>query len=262
MKHINCFSYVQIAGSQARPLSFPEIEKPSKCSIENTQKEPPKNHLKTTEQSTKNQLEINNNPSTHHRLSDTKPLTNRETMENENKQTTTMQGKAVALDPCLKEFDGVKGFKLSDDEKIGLMAYSIDRVTKAIDYASHPAVMIKKDLISLLHWHCKQPNPVAPPDDSGLQESSIPQHKLAYEYSEFLKENGFLSQFEANLKSIPEGIATILEDGRWTTVSLNNNPEKTLRSDFSKSKDMIRKENFKAKNQINLKHLGDKNENR
>jgi len=207
-----------------------ETEKPSKSSIENTRREPPENQHGT-----------NQNTSIHQEISGAKPLTNKETMEKENKQTTTRQGGAVALYSCLNEFEGVKGFELTDNEKLGLMAFPIDRVIKAIDYASHPSVKIKKDLISLLHWHCKKTNPVAAPDESDLQASSIPQHKLAYEYTEFLKECEFLNQYEANIKSISQGIASILEEGGWTTVSLNSNSLETLRGDFSKSKDLIRK---------------------
>ena len=232
-----------------KETTFSKAEEPSNHPIEIAQKEPVKNHPKTNNELFKNQHAISQNPSMPHQRSHTKPLTNKETLKNEkeNKQATRTQGSGVALYPCLKELDGVKGFKLADDEKLGLMAYPIDRVAKAIDYASHPAVTVKKDLISLLHWHCKNQNPVAPPDESDLKAIEIPQHKLAYEYNEFLKEGGFLKQVEANLKSIPQGITSILDEGGWTTVSLNSNSVETLRSDFSKSKDLIRKRNHKDK---------------
>lgn len=207
-----------------------EGEKPSKFSIENTQKEPPENHPKTTCQPLENQHKTNHDASVHQELCATKPLTNKETMENENKQTTTVQSSAIALYPCLKEFDRVKGFRLSDDEKLGLMAYPIDRVAKAIDYASHPSVPIKKDLISLLHWHCKMQSPVAAPDKSDFQASSIPQHKLAYEYSEFLKECGFLKQYEANFKSILGGTKKVaLEPIIKAKISKNKTIEEKIK---------------------------------
>lgn len=219
-------------------------EQPSISPMEIGKKQPSNSQQNTNKEPFDNQETTNKDPPEHQLRSMQEPLTNNEPEQEweENKKTTiatTQQKVDVSLYPCLQKFEGIKSFQLTDTDKKTLMKYSIDRVTQAIAYASHPLVQIKKDLISMLHWHCKHPTPCAPPDESTNSSSVIPQHALAYEYTKTLKERGYFEYAEKNRQSIPEGKAWILEKFGWTTVALNSNSLETLRQDFANSTTLI-----------------------
>lgn len=159
---------------------------------------------------------------------------------------------------CLQTFQGTKGFSLTDEDKKGLMRRPIDRVIKAIEYASHPLVKIKKDLISTLHWHCKQEVPYAPPDASTTsQTNTIPQHALAFKYNELLRENGYLEQAEENIRKIPEGHAWIIEGGRWSTIGLDSKSVELVKKEFDASSSWIKKTRMHNSNKTPSKNMAD-----
>lgn len=219
-----------------------EYEEPTDLSMKTEPKEPTKNQIRTFNKPSDNQSKTIEAPSENYQSTNHEPLTNNEIMENNeimkdgnNATSTTTQLGVDVLYPCLQTFKGTKGFELTYDNKQSLMSFPQDRVIKAIEYALHPLVKIKKDLISLLHWHCKQDHPPMPQDVLGtIQANLTPQQSLAFKYNQFLEERGYFEEAEKNKLTIPGGYAHILMENGWTTVALNN-PIALLRQDFETS---------------------------
>ncbi len=208
-------------------------EEPSKPSVIIGQREPSKNHQET-----------NNPPSINHLIAAKPPLTNNVIME-ECKNATTADGED--LYQCLKDFSGTKGYKLNDLEKRDLMQYSEPRVEAALKHASHPSITFKKGLTAFLHWHCRQLIVPIPPDQAAnISVGSSPEH-LAYEYNDFLGDNGYLEKVEENKICIPQQYAWIMTPTGWNTISWKNSTERVSK-DFEESRATIQQ--MRQKNEM------------
>ncbi len=259
---INIENERSLKSNSSDNINQESIKKTSKSSAEINQIEPTISQQKTYRTPSTSHEETIQEPAKSHHETIYQPLTKNKTIqegEEFNKAiTTTNLPVGECLYPCLQTFEGTKGFHLTYEEKKSLMRYPVDRVIKAIEYASHPLVKIKKDLISTLHWHCKQEVPYAPPDESRTSSTNtIPQHALAFKYNELLRENGYLEQAEENTKMIPEGHAWIIEEGRWTTIGLNSNSLELVKKEFETSRSWIKKTRMHNSNQSPSKNMAD-----
>jgi hypothetical protein len=77
---------------------------------------------------------------------------------------------------CISQLD------LPNSDKQSLMKFDEDRVSHAVEWATHKKTKITKTLIQALIWHCKQENPPAIPlDEDKFTKANVPveEHKSA-----------------------------------------------------------------------------------
>ncbi|HAB99607.1 MAG TPA: hypothetical protein DCE71_07290 [Parachlamydiales bacterium] len=192
------------------------FNKPSNFSTKIQENQPTKNLLKATKEPPNSTLEIIK-----------EPVTRKE----ECKKATTTHKAGAALYECLQNHQ-----LLSEEEKHSLMTYPEIRVLKAIEWALQ--VQIKTTLIQALHWHCKQPMPPLPPENSSSAKSA--QEVAALEYNRFLETHGYSELVMKNQESISQHYIHLILDGTTTTISLNNSIE-MVKSDLKNSMNEILK---------------------
>jgi hypothetical protein len=183
-------------------------EKPTTLSMKKTEKEPMKNQ-----------------PIKHQ-----KPLTRMKEQEECKKTTTPVDGEPFLYESLQNQPH------LSAEDKLSLMAYSKDRVLKALEWAA--TAKIKTTLIQALNWHCREAAPPPPPDKNFYQQTD--QQRAAWKYNQFLKDHGFEELFIKNQETIPKLYAHLLVNGMETTTGLKNSLE-TVQDDFKSSMNEILK---------------------
>lgn len=87
-------------------------------------------------------------------------------------------------------------------------------------------------------WVCQQPSLPELPRES--RKNVTPEQKLAWEYNQFLNNNGYADQAKQNEEKIPNDRMVILEQGQPMSITLNH-PLQILQEDFRKSKEEILK---------------------
>ena len=195
-------------------------KEPSDLSMKNREKEPPKepvnNHQKTIKEPDRNQSRTN-----------PEPLTKKEEKEEEKRAAAAY---SRTFYKCLD------GLDLSDQEKRSLMYYSEHRVAHAAEFVRRKHNVDSP--IGLMMWVCQQPCLPELPREN--QKSLTPQQKLAWEYNQFLIDNGYAVQAKQNEEKIPNDRMVILEQGKLMPITLNH-PLQILQEDFRKSKEEILK---------------------
>ena len=195
-------------------------EKPSKLSIENQDKQP-------SEKPTDRHQVAFRPPSNSQSIANKPPLTKKEEKEEEKRAAATS---SRTVYKCLD------GLDLSDQEKRSLMCYSEHRVAHAAEFVRRKQNV--DSLIGLMMWVCQQPSLPELPRESRKNET--PQQKLAWEYNQFLINNGYAAQAKQNEEKIPNDRMVILEQGQLMPITLNH-PLQILQEDFRKSKEEILK---------------------
>lgn len=127
----------------------------------------------------------------------------------------------------------IESLDLTIDEKKSLSSknFSDDRIILAIDYFK--IVPPRKDLISGIIWHCKEPTPPIASKKSSIQSEKM---KLIVDFQKWLKENGHKNIAEVNEREIPNGVMHIPSLVGMTQISLNS-PVEILKLDFKQSKE-------------------------
>ncbi|MBS3904067.1 MAG: hypothetical protein KGZ39_01925 [Simkania sp.] len=195
-------------------------EKPSKLSIE-SQDQPP------SEKPTDRHQIAFRPPSDSQLIANKPPLTKKEEKEEE-KRAAAASSRTVYK--CLD------GLDFSDQEKLSLMCYSEHRVAHAAEFVRRKQNVDSP--IGLMMWVCQQPSLPELPRES--RKNVTPQQKLAWEYNQFLINNGYAAQAKQNEEKIPNDRMVILEHGQPMPITLNN-PLQILQEDFRKSKEEILK---------------------
>ena len=205
--------------SHAKTTLKPSKE-PSDLSMKSREKEPPKepvnNHQRTIKEPNRNQSGTN-----------PEPLTKKEEKE-EDKRAAAAYSRTFYK--CLD------GLDLSDQEKRSLMCYSEHRVAHAAEFVRRKQNVDSP--IGLMMWVCQQPSLPELPKEN--RKSMTPQQKLAWEYNQFLINNGYAVHAKQNEEKIPNDRMVILEQGQPMPITLNN-PLQVLQEDFRKSKEEILK---------------------
>lgn len=117
-----------------------------------------------------------------------------------------------------------------------MMCYSEHRVAHAAEFVRRKHNVDSP--IGLMTWVCQQPSLPELPRES--RKNVTPQQKLAWEYNQFLSNNGHADLAKQNEETISSDRMKIIERGQPVQISLNQSMI-TIQEDFRKSKDEILK---------------------
>jgi hypothetical protein len=203
-----------------RETTWEPSKEPSDLSMKNREKEPPKepvnNHQRTIKEPDRNQSGTN-----------PEPLTKKEEKEEEKRAAAAY---SRTFYKCLE------GLGLSDQEKRSMMYYSEQRVAYAVEFVKRKHNVDSP--IGLMMWVCQQPSLPELPRES--RKNVTPQQKLAWEYNQFLSNNGHSDLATQNEEVIASDRMKIIDRGQPIQISLNQ-AIMTIQEDFRKSKDEILK---------------------